>query len=954
MQSDVTLQAYGLYTNTNPVAAPKGALRIAKNCLLDRDGMVTSRRGWILTSATITSAMWKMYQYESKLVVAKGSAALAKDNLSTHTAYSGTFTTPGGDANGRRNRVHFAEANENLYLTTYTGVRRLSGVDGTPAIAGAPVSVGLDIQNYQRSVNIAGLVRTGGNTVTVTTTADHAYYLGQKVFMNSAGEADFIAGEKTVVTIPSATTFTYTEAGANVSSGAAQTFVRSIVTGTGGFLADQKQVAYRIVFAYRDAKRNVHYGSPSSRTIVANANFTGGWVTATAKNVSARIILPAATITSDDFYFQVYRSRAVAVGSQPDDDLQLVYQDYVTSNDRSRGYAEFTDVFPDSLAKGAYIYTAPNFGRGIGTIDGENEPPPGCKDIALYKGRLWFANTWQKARFSFTVVSVGGTDGIQNGDTLLIVGVLGGSLTLTATTGTPAANQFQIFTSGAVSQNNERTALDLVRAINVAGNSFFGFYTSTPDGIPGQILVEMTDLSNGHAGDDIRVYVGKGSKRAAYNPVLPTNDGQFDLARTSPSTTVTATITSGAHTFRVGEQVTLAVGDASFPAGVKTLTAVTSTTFTYTDTPATTAALANQTFSMSKEAGTGYQEIWKNGLFYSKDGQPEAVPLKNLFRVGSGSKNITRIIPLEDALMIFKWDGLFRLTGDSPANFRLELLDPTIILFGKETPDILNNEIFCLTTLGVARVNSSGARIISGDIKDLIDTTVLSNPYEESWVDDLSFGVASNTLHRYELWSPDSGGALDQGAVSGFVWNAQSKSWSTIAVRDLDTTEKRTCGLDVRMGTAGNSIVRASLYSSTQAFIWLDLAEFEDTDYADETIDNPATATVERVGIQRVAQFAIFSKGNPAAAKQFSAAAVIFGENQSANCTVSYDNENGSAGSNTVATQASLVAQDFVRAGAQRGGRIAVTISDSTIDEPFELCGLVLVFNSENGPRASR
>lgn len=68
---------------------------------------------------------------------------------------------------------------------------------------------------------VGGMVRTGGTTVTVTTTTDHGFGAGQTVNVYP-GEANFAAGNKTVASVPSATTFTYTEAGSNVSSTAVQ------------------------------------------------------------------------------------------------------------------------------------------------------------------------------------------------------------------------------------------------------------------------------------------------------------------------------------------------------------------------------------------------------------------------------------------------------------------------------------------------------------------------------------------------------------------------------------------------------------------------------------------------------------------------------------------------------------------------------------------------------------
>lgn len=75
-------------------------------------------------------------------------------------------------------------------------------------------------------VAIGNLARAGGTTVTATTSAAHGFAVGQIVSM-SPGEADFFAGDKVILTVPSSTTFTYTSTGTNATSTAQQTFTRT-------------------------------------------------------------------------------------------------------------------------------------------------------------------------------------------------------------------------------------------------------------------------------------------------------------------------------------------------------------------------------------------------------------------------------------------------------------------------------------------------------------------------------------------------------------------------------------------------------------------------------------------------------------------------------------------------------------------------------------------------------
>jgi hypothetical protein len=82
----------------------------------------------------------------------------------------------------------------------------------------------VDTSTYRMSsaktVAIGGLARST-NVVTATTSAAHYYHVGQKVLMedvDSGSETNAFAGTFTVVSVPSTTTFTYAQTGADESN----------------------------------------------------------------------------------------------------------------------------------------------------------------------------------------------------------------------------------------------------------------------------------------------------------------------------------------------------------------------------------------------------------------------------------------------------------------------------------------------------------------------------------------------------------------------------------------------------------------------------------------------------------------------------------------------------------------------------------------------------------------
>jgi len=167
---------------------------------------------------------------------------------------------------------------------------------------------------------------------------------------------------------------------------------------------------------------------------------------------------------------------------------------------------------------------------------------------------------------------------------------------------------------------------------------------------------------------------------------------------------------------------------------------------------------------------TSSNDAFENGLSWSKPFQPEAVPLVNQVQVGSKSAAILRIVPLKDALIIFKEDGIYRLTGFYPS-FDVELLDSSARLIGSETPQILNNQIYCLTDQG-GTVVADSVKIISRPIEQ---TLLALFAADIDLVKSEAFAVSYEPERRYHLWLPST--ATDTTATQCFAYNVFTQSW---------------------------------------------------------------------------------------------------------------------------------------------------------------------------------
>jgi hypothetical protein len=210
---------------------------------------------------------------------------------------------------------------------------------------------------------------------------------------------------------------------------------------------------------------------------------------------------------------------------------------------------------------------------------------------------------------------------------------------------------------------------------------------------------------------------------------------------------------------------------------------------------------------------------FKNGLAWSKPNQPEHVPLVNNVRIGSEDAEILRILALKDAMIIFKEDGVWRLTGFYPS-YDIDRLDSSTVLVGVETPVILNNEIYCLTDLGIARI-SDGVEVISLPIQEELIQLISSAPSLAS----KAFSVSYETEKKYYLFVPSEDSKTNPDFA--YVYNAFTRTF-------VKHIYNATCGVvyDKRLW----------LGSSSRSAIMAERKNYNYLDYGDYAFDTAITA----------------------------------------------------------------------------------------------------------------
>ena len=169
---------------------------------------------------------------------------------------------------------------------------------------------------------------------------------------------------------------------------------------TAGFFESDSVVAYRYLWGIRDNNNNLVRGSPSPSTAVFNTSMTLDAV------VDLTITFPE-RINTTDYFYQVYRTAVIPdVTSSPSEEFYLVYEANVTDAEIAAGFVTFTDVTPEDFrAGGELLYTNPVSGEGI---DQANNEPPVAKDIALFRGSTFYANTRTKHRLFLSLLSTTG------------------------------------------------------------------------------------------------------------------------------------------------------------------------------------------------------------------------------------------------------------------------------------------------------------------------------------------------------------------------------------------------------------------------------------------------------------------------------------------------------------------------------------------------------------------
>lgn len=174
--------------------------------------------------------------------------------------------------------------------------------------------------------------------------------------------------------------------------------------------------------------------------------------------------------------------------------------------------------------------------------------------------------------------------------------------------------------------------------------------------------------------------------------------------------------------------------------------------------------------------------VQEHGFACSDIDEPESWPLFNYGTVGNRGSAILRGIALRDGIYCLMSDGSVQVISGSAPPFRVDELDTTARLIGPDTAQVLNNQIWALTSQGVVTIGEAGVGIIGlpieADVRALFGSALAT-------VKLRAFAFTYETERMYGLWLPERAGQTY--CSVGYLYNYATKAWACWPL-------ERTCG----------------------------------------------------------------------------------------------------------------------------------------------------------------
>jgi hypothetical protein len=562
-----------------------------------------------------------------------------------------------------------------------------------------------------------------------------------------------------------------------------------------GFLENNKSVAYRVLYGFKDAHGQIHLGPASERVVVEN---TSGGRASVKIDVRMLTAPPLGAALVPNLFIRAYRSPISDVGTPPLDLMQLAAEIAVDSDATTlTDTISLTDIASPLFVQ-AQLYLYSNSEQG----EQPNTPPPFATDLATWSQRLWFANTRLADSLTIQLLGVGGggdptlqATGLREGDTLTITSSsFLASVILTAGSVTDSATgTFKVISTGTPDENVTGTIKELAECINgilavTPSFDLVAYVLPGPFDVASQIAIVRNSISTAASvGFSIKYAVPSltctvSAKVAGEQTIVmtaPHNLVLGDVVRFSkiPIPPGGATYDAEVTTIVSGTQVKVTPIGADVPIAFNRVRRL------YGETVWNPDLTVTQTSENSAEPAR---------VYYSKSLEYEAVPLLHFIDVGVRGRAILRIVPQRDRLLVFKEEGTYAIFGDFP--FAVQLVDDTVQILAPDSATAVGSTVFALMDDGVMAITEGSIQNASEPI-DYTLMPYLASQYRAQ-VSTAAFGVAYESQKLYALFMPqlqsDEYSTSDYGAKA-YVYGLLGNAWTTWSFANL-TFDTMLCG----------------------------------------------------------------------------------------------------------------------------------------------------------------
>jgi len=872
MPSSSLLRAKGLYTFSNYfTSVPEGGMLVADNVVIDRDGIVEPRRGLANYGAVGNSVAYSPQQllvYKKRILAYLNNSMYFDDGSGNFTPFTSDGTTTATSLPQGSYRVKGIESNGNFYFTSDNGVKKISvlddsGFSSTPG--NVPIitpSGGVRAPDLNPSIDLTtpnGFL-TAGNTVSYRIVwayndNNNNLVLGYPSFnaqISNTTSSNY--GVKITAQVPPELV------GAPIGAQYFYQLYRSVITASAP-ASDELNQVYEAPYDGTSTTITIYDNTPesirNSGTPLYTNEYSGQGIT--QANSPPPQCQDIALYKNIAFYANTKEKQSLSFTMQGTDGFNIInnitsityaggVSTFNASHNMPAGVHSVVLFYNNSYAAAVYSATFSSGQFTISGVDFSSYTPSLVNIFTSYVDVYYGTNMASSQRFYF----VG-----RSAETTLIVGTTKAATTSNASftlnsadnaiqylfwykinpsdtyTGTVPAGSSVVAID--VTDSSVITAEDMASFTTLALNATGDFYATA---VGSNIAIATADsgaVSTGSAafvvnpgtGWYINQNIDGTGENLTQNFIKLSSYISAGLAIESTSKSLVRVVSSKVpnidlfyssdYTALPGSMVATAT-DYATPEF-----AFVSDLLKFTDNSNATGNMFNPVFGTTVPSTSAYSQAKThlNRFYYSKQYEPESVPDLNYIEVGPQDKAILRIVSLRNTLFILKEEAIYSLTGTDSSNFYVTLFDSSTLLVAPDTAQVLNNQIYMLSSQGVATVTETGVGIVSRPLEDVFTRIKNSNFTHYSTA---SFAAGYESDRAYILFTVYN--TSDTYATKAYRYNTFTQGWTSWTMNAVSAVVNPATNVD-----------KLYIGSATDNFVEKERKNLSRTDYADKEYD---------------------------------------------------------------------------------------------------------------------